>query len=255
MTREFLAATIISTSARKPPAYRRYPVCKRAITLSRRIAITVICSRVERSRNGCSRRFWGASMATTKAKAAIPHRRAVRGLSSYISGGRRDYSARNRHRLRFQSARQPGGHSMPVWRWRAQRRSSSRISQSRIALETPGSFPVREQWQIRGGESRGCRPVAVHGSLPPNRSRSRVKIPAQQTDGTDAGLVHGTVAEAFEKIRRGEGPQSIEAQSVRWPGSETNWPAVAQPTESLSLGTSPVFPTKCGSGIGARIHC
>jgi pyruvate dehydrogenase E1 component alpha subunit len=35
-----------------------------------------------------------------------------------------------------------------------------------------------------------------------------------------------------EKIRRGEGPQFVEAQTVRWPGSETNWPAVAQPTDS-----------------------
>src|ERR1051325_1153307 len=59
------------------------------------------------------------------------------------------------------------------------------------------------------------------------------KIPAQQIDGTDAGLVHGTVGEAVEKIRRGEGPQFIEAQSVRWPGSETNWPAVAQPILAL----------------------
>ncbi|MGH7770522.1 MAG: thiamine pyrophosphate-dependent enzyme, partial [Candidatus Binatia bacterium] len=58
------------------------------------------------------------------------------------------------------------------------------------------------------------------------------KIPARQVDGMDAGLVHATVAEAVEKIRRGEGPQFIEAQTVRWPGGETNWPSVAQPTTS-----------------------
>ena len=57
------------------------------------------------------------------------------------------------------------------------------------------------------------------------------KIPAQQIDGIDAGLVHRTVSQAVEKIRRGEGPQFIEAQTVRWPGSETNWPSVAQPTD------------------------
>lgn len=56
------------------------------------------------------------------------------------------------------------------------------------------------------------------------------KIPARQIDGMDAGLVHATVSEAVEKIRRGEGPQFIEAQTVRWPGSETNWPSLAQPT-------------------------
>lgn len=58
------------------------------------------------------------------------------------------------------------------------------------------------------------------------------KIPAQQIDGIDAGLVHATAAEAVEKIRRGEGPQFIEAQTVRYPGSETNWPTVPQPTDT-----------------------
>jgi TPP-dependent pyruvate/acetoin dehydrogenase alpha subunit len=58
------------------------------------------------------------------------------------------------------------------------------------------------------------------------------KIPTRQIDGMDAGLVHVTVSDAVEKIRRGEGPQFIEAQTVRWPGSETNWPSVAQPTGS-----------------------
>ena len=48
----------------------------------------------------------------------------------------------------------------------------------------------------------------------------------------DAGLVHVTVAAAVEKIRRGEGPQFVEAQTVRYPGSETNWPTVPRPTET-----------------------
>lgn len=58
------------------------------------------------------------------------------------------------------------------------------------------------------------------------------KIPAQQIDGLDSGTVHATIADAVEKIRRGEGPQFVEAQTVRWPGSETNWPSVAQPFDS-----------------------
>jgi pyruvate dehydrogenase E1 component alpha subunit len=58
------------------------------------------------------------------------------------------------------------------------------------------------------------------------------KIPAQQIDGIDAGLVHATISEAVEKIRRGEGPQFVEAQTVRYPGSETNWPTVPAPTDS-----------------------
>jgi TPP-dependent pyruvate/acetoin dehydrogenase alpha subunit len=58
------------------------------------------------------------------------------------------------------------------------------------------------------------------------------KIPAQQIDGMDAGLVHATTSEAVERIRRGEGPQFLEAQTVRYPGSETNWPTVPQPTDT-----------------------
>src|ERR671923_1096445 len=37
------------------------------------------------------------------------------------------------------------------------------------------------------------------------------KIPTEQIDGLDSGTVHGVVSEAVEKIRRGEGPQFIEA--------------------------------------------
>ena len=57
------------------------------------------------------------------------------------------------------------------------------------------------------------------------------KIPAQQIDGIDAGLCMRQFPQAVNKIRRGEGPQFVEAQTVRYPGSETNWPTVpAQPT-------------------------
>jgi TPP-dependent pyruvate/acetoin dehydrogenase alpha subunit len=67
------------------------------------------------------------------------------------------------------------------------------------------------------------------------------KIPAQQVDGMDAGLVHATISEAVEKIRRGEGPQFVEAQTVRYPGSETNWPTVPIPTDtSLAWDVSKV---------------
>ena len=52
------------------------------------------------------------------------------------------------------------------------------------------------------------------------------KIPAQQVDGTDALAVYRVVSEAVRKIRQGEGPQFIETHTVRWPGSESNWPVV-----------------------------
>ncbi|HEX9145740.1 MAG TPA: thiamine pyrophosphate-dependent dehydrogenase E1 component subunit alpha, partial [Candidatus Binatia bacterium] len=52
------------------------------------------------------------------------------------------------------------------------------------------------------------------------------KIPARQVDGTDVGAVYEMVDEAIRKIRAGEGPQFIEAQTVRWPGSVSNWPVL-----------------------------
>ncbi len=57
------------------------------------------------------------------------------------------------------------------------------------------------------------------------------KIPALEVNGADAGAVYDVVSEAVRKIRREEGPQFIEAQTVRWPGSETNWPVVSVPTD------------------------
>ncbi len=57
------------------------------------------------------------------------------------------------------------------------------------------------------------------------------KIPAQQVEGTDAGLVLTVIGEAIRRLRRGEGPQFIEAQTVRWPGSVSNWPVLPVRTQ------------------------
>jgi len=64
------------------------------------------------------------------------------------------------------------------------------------------------------------------------------KVPAQQMAGTDPAAVHAVVSAAVACIRRGEGPQFIETQTVRWPGSETNWPVVPVPT-SVALAWNP----------------
>jgi acetoin:2,6-dichlorophenolindophenol oxidoreductase subunit alpha len=56
------------------------------------------------------------------------------------------------------------------------------------------------------------------------------KIPSVQIDGMDVEAVGTTVTEAVSKIRSGEGPQFIEAHTVRWPGHESNWPLVPVPT-------------------------
>jgi pyruvate dehydrogenase E1 component alpha subunit len=58
------------------------------------------------------------------------------------------------------------------------------------------------------------------------------KIPARQVNGTNAGAVHSVISKAVKKIRQGGGPQFIEAQTVRWPGSLTNWPVVPAPTDA-----------------------
>lgn len=56
------------------------------------------------------------------------------------------------------------------------------------------------------------------------------KISSRQVDGTDTDAVHQAVSEAVARIRSGEGPQFIETQTVRWPGSVNNWPVVPVPT-------------------------
>jgi pyruvate dehydrogenase E1 component alpha subunit len=67
------------------------------------------------------------------------------------------------------------------------------------------------------------------------------KIPACEIDGTNSGTVYAIVSEAIAEIRRGGGPQFIETQTVRWPGSETNWPSVPAPTDvSLAWDVSSV---------------
>jgi pyruvate dehydrogenase E1 component alpha subunit len=52
------------------------------------------------------------------------------------------------------------------------------------------------------------------------------KIPAEQVDGTNVEAVYRAVSTTVGRIRNGAGPQFIEAHTVRWPGSESNWPVV-----------------------------
>lgn len=67
------------------------------------------------------------------------------------------------------------------------------------------------------------------------------KIPAVQIEGTDAAEVHQSVSEAVKKIRSGEGPQFIEAQTVRWPGNDDNWPVAPVATRvALAWDADPV---------------
>lgn len=76
------------------------------------------------------------------------------------------------------------------------------------------------------GRAAGAAKSPNMASYPLTDLPKAYDIPAQQVDGTDAVAVLGVVSQAVQRIRQGGGPQFIEAQSVRWPGSESNWPVV-----------------------------
>jgi TPP-dependent pyruvate/acetoin dehydrogenase alpha subunit len=105
----------------------------------------------------------------------------------------------------------------------------------------PVLFLCENNGKYGAGRAVAAAQSATMAAYPLTDLPKAYKIPAQQIDGMDAGLVHGTVSEAVEKIRRGEGPHFIEAQTVRYPGSETNWPTVPRATDtSLAWDVSSV---------------
>jgi acetoin:2,6-dichlorophenolindophenol oxidoreductase subunit alpha len=105
-----------------------------------------------------------------------------------------------------------------------------------LNLASLGKLPVLFLCENNGKYGAGRATAAAQSSTmaayPLTDLPKAYKIPAQQIDGLDAGLVHAVISEAVEKIRRGEGPQFVETQTVRWPGSETNWPVVLQNTDA-----------------------
>ena len=73
------------------------------------------------------------------------------------------------------------------------------------------------------------------------------RIPAIAVDGTDAGMVHRVVSEAWERARRGGGATFIEARTVRWPGSRPLWPALLTGETDLAMAWDPErIPEKYG---------
>ena len=105
----------------------------------------------------------------------------------------------------------------------------------------PVLFLCENNGKYGAGRATSAAQSSTMAAYPLTDLPKAYKVPAQQIDGLDSGLVHTTISEAVEKIRRGDGPQFIEAQTVRWPGSETNWPSVAQPTDaSLAWDVSAV---------------
>lgn len=108
----------------------------------------------------------------------------------------------------------------------------------------PESFNLASLWKLPvlflcenngkygAGRAVGAAQSPTMAVYPLTDLPATYKIPAKQVNGTDAGAVHVAVSEAVAKIRRGEGPQFIETQTVRWPGSETNWPVVPVATDA-----------------------
>lgn len=95
----------------------------------------------------------------------------------------------------------------------------------------PVLFLCENNGKYGSGRAVGTAQSATMAGYPLTDLPKAYRIPTQQVDGTDVGVVFEVVSEAVAKIRQGEGPQFIEAQTVRWPGSETNWPVVPTPTE------------------------
>jgi acetoin:2,6-dichlorophenolindophenol oxidoreductase subunit alpha len=96
----------------------------------------------------------------------------------------------------------------------------------------PVLFLCENNGKYGAGRATGAGQSSTMAAYPLTDLPQAYKIPTQQINGLDSGTVHATISEAVEKIRRGEGPQFIEAQTVRWPGSETNWPVVLQNTDA-----------------------
>ena len=96
----------------------------------------------------------------------------------------------------------------------------------------PVLFLCENNGKYGAGRATGAAQSSTMAAHPLTDLPKAYKVPAQQVDGLDSGTVHATISRAVEEIRRGEGPQFIEAQTVRWPGSESNWPVVLQNTNA-----------------------
>ncbi len=96
----------------------------------------------------------------------------------------------------------------------------------------PVLFLCENNGKYGAGRATGATQSPSMAAYPLTDLPRAYKVPAEQVDGTDAGAVHALVSQIVEKIRSGSGPYFVEAQTVRWPGSETNWPSVPQPTHS-----------------------
>ena len=94
----------------------------------------------------------------------------------------------------------------------------------------PVLFLCENNGKYGAGNAVGAAQSSTMAAFPLTDLPTAYKIPSRQIDGVDAGAVHDALNESIEAIRSGEGPRFVETQTVRWPGSETNWPVVKAPT-------------------------
>lgn len=116
----------------------------------------------------------------------------------------------------------------------------------------PESFNLASLWKLPvlylcenngkygAGKAVGAQQSSTMAVYPLTDLPAAYGIPAVQVDGTDAGATHQLLAKTMEEIRGGAGPRFVEAQTVRWPGSETNWPEVkVQTSVELAFNVNP----------------
>lgn len=90
------------------------------------------------------------------------------------------------------------------------------------------------------GRGRSGGPLSMAAD-PLTRIPKAYGIPSEQVVGKDCGAVHSVVSDAVNKIRAGEGPQFIESQILRFPGSDSNSPALPIASDSsLAWDVTPV---------------
>ena len=93
----------------------------------------------------------------------------------------------------------------------------------------PVLYLCENNGMLSRSKPRGSASMAAN---PLTNISSAYGIPSVQVEGRDFGAVYNLVSEAINKIRTGKGPQFIEAQTIRFPGSATNSPRVPVPTET-----------------------
>ncbi len=74
----------------------------------------------------------------------------------------------------------------------------------------PVLFLCENNGKYGAGRATAAAQSSTMAAYPLTDLPKAYKIPAQQIDGLDSGLVHAVISEAVEKIRRSEGPSSLK---------------------------------------------